>query len=250
MVSDVARKTDFRGSDLRSRTDVVRWLRDQGDDVYDKTGLVASRMRSELGKGRALTQLLAEMEKDGMIEREVAGRRTMRVRLLDDWGLLEGDTVAPSRPTPRLQVVESDVQDDQDVQVPDGVDYDLLAQSLLAVVVQRASSTAEAAEAAKLRAEVRELRGLQRDLEKSQSELRRAKDDRTAALAERDQLAEQVRVLQHNLEQVQKELRRKPRGGVSIQDRLSDEERSMLRNLMTALPETAQSKPRGTAKRR
>ena len=83
------------GSDLRARQEVVQWLHDHGDEVHDPTGLVAGRMRTELNRGRALSQLLKDMEDDGMIQREVHGRRTLMIKLVDDWGLLNDLSAKP-----------------------------------------------------------------------------------------------------------------------------------------------------------
>lgn len=93
----MTRPTEWKGSDLRARGEVAQWLRDHGDEVHDPTGLLVGRMREELGKGRALSQLLADMERDGMIAREVRGRRTLMLKLLDDWGLIAEQKLSPTR---------------------------------------------------------------------------------------------------------------------------------------------------------
>jgi hypothetical protein len=234
-VAGMTEQRVLAGSDLRSRTEVVQWLERNGGEVYDKTGLVASRMRNELGRGRALTQLLAEMEADGMIERDVRGRRTMCVKLLDDWGLT-------SRPA--LQVVPDHQDDAGDVSVPGDVDLTQLAEALLAIVVKRASTPLTTP------SETRELtkrtQRAERDLEKAVTEVRDLRAARREAEERVAALQHQVDTLEHNLGVVKGELMKSSRnaGGVSIKDRLGAEERAVLDQLMRSLPETRTSKPR------
>lgn len=82
---------DWKGSDLRSRSEIVEYLRAHGGEITDPTGLAVGTMRQDLGKGRAISQLLSDMEADGMIRREVRGRRTFSVTLVNDWGLSASD---------------------------------------------------------------------------------------------------------------------------------------------------------------
>lgn len=207
----VTRPSEWKGSDLRSRTEVVQYLREHGGEVTDQTGLVVGSMMKDLGKGRALSQLLADMEADGMLQRTIRGRRTFSVKLLDDWGLVPPVVVVPD-PEP----------------VADGTDYDLLAQSLLAIVLQRASAPPAPARATVPR--------LEADLAQAELELLELKTERDQLRSERDDLTEQVRILTHNQGVLQSQLDRKPTGP-TIQERLSDEEQRLLTELQRSLPE-------------
>lgn len=202
---------DWKGSDLRSRSEVVEYLRAHGGEITDQTGLVVGTMRSELGKGRALSQLLADMESDGMIEREVRGRRTFRITLKEDWGLANPGPVYVSPLRGADKPAAEPVLDEN-------VDYDSLATTLLAVVVKRISAPAE--QDARAQARIAEL---QRELEQVQEEC--------AVLRTTNDL------LDRNLHVFQAELDKRPkRGSSTLRDRLSDEEQSTLDQLMRSLP--------------
>lgn len=174
-----------------------------------------------------------------MISREVRGRRTYRITLVDDWGLastsgLEG-IVVPIRP-------ELDGQG-----VPDeNVDYSLLAESLLAIVMRK---VAEPAKAQPDKITTTRLKQAEVALAKREAELHEMAAERLAAQTRVAELEEQTRIYEHNLTVLRGELD-KPKsrrdGGTPLSARLSDDERGMLAELMRALPESPQSRPRRT----
>lgn len=215
------RPKDWKGSDMRSRAEVVQWLHDHGSEVHDPIGLVVGRMRSDLGKGRALSQLLADMENDGMIKREVRGRRTMMLKLLDDWGLRSDLRTRP--------VVPAKVQAPGREIVLDGVDLEQLATTLLTLVIQRAHAVpSKGAELERLKEKVVRLEGqlgecrdaviLAREAEKEQ---RQQADTMRASLVKFQAAVDKPK---------------KGTGGAPLREVLSAKDRSLLDRLMRELP--------------
>lgn len=209
------RPREWKGSDMRSRAEVVQWLHDHGTDVRDETGLMVGRMRTDLGKGRALSQLLLEMEQDGMIQREVRGRRTFRINLIDDWGL-KGQTGAIGyRP-----------------ETPAGLDGDVdltaLAEQLLAIVLKRAQATpSRGAEVEKWKERAA----------KAEAALREVKDELILARDSEQEQRRQADTMRKSLTELQRAMDRKPaRQGTPLRERLSESERNMLDSLMKTVP--------------
>lgn len=215
---------DWKGSDLRSRAEVVGWLKRQGGEIHDPAGLIVGRMRSELSKGRAISQLLADMDADGMIVREVRGRRTMMIKLVDDWDLADP---LPSSPAPAAL---------DGVAIPGNVNYEQLADTLLAICVKRATApvSEDRTELAKLRAEVKSMRSELSTLKGERAELK------DALLMARESEAEQRRqadTMRESLSKFQKRAEAKPkRGETPLVERLNPEERRTLKVLMESLP--------------
>lgn len=226
----------WRGSDLRTRGAVVRYLAERGGKIADPSGRAASRMRDELGFGRALGQVLAAMENDGMLRREIRGRRTLELELLDGWGLEDGVVPAGSHAHAELSHNGDHASTDGSGEIPDGVDYGALAETLLSIVVTKATAPApgsrEVREAAK-RAEQaeREQRALEAKLRETNERLREAEADAQAAW-------EQAKVLGNNLEATRAELSSpgRRRGGVAVADAISPEAKAALAQLASRLP--------------
>lgn len=209
----VTRPSEWKGSDLRSRTEVVRYLREHGGEVTDQTGLVVGTMRTDLGKGRALSQLLADMEVDGMLEREVRGRRTFRVKLLDDWNLVP--KVIPQHDAP----VASD----------GSIDYDQMATALLAIVMKRAAAPPPAPPDTTLPDR----------LQWAETTLAEVTAERDQLRSRCDELSEQNRILTHNQGVLQSQLDKRPaRKGATISELLDPESLAMLEQLQRELPST------------
>lgn len=244
MVRDMARPQEWRGSDLRSRTEVVQYLTDHGGVIEDHQGLAAGTMRDELGKGRALGQLLADMEADGMIRREIRGRRTFKIELLDGWGLA-GKRVAPLRAVPASAESAGNLAN---LSAAD-LNYDELAQSLLTQVVKIVTEPVkQAGNTSGQRVLVDRLRKAEDGLRKANDQLKELRAEKRAADEARVEAERKVAALEHNMERLEAELskprRSKESGGVPIGERLSASERAALASLMRELPETPESKPR------
>jgi len=221
-MNTMARPDNWRGSDLRTRSEVVNYLKQHGGAVVSSSGLAAGQMRDALGKGRALGQLLGEMEADGMIERDVRGRRTFSIRLLDDWSLGDDTTVDLTGTQPAVS------QADGAPSIPGDVDLTALAEALLGVVLRKATATVDSGVLDRLRTALAEAK-------QDYSELRSRCELETQRA---DAAEEQVRILSHNIEQIKREID-KPRrggGGVPIAERISASERRLLDNLMREVP--------------
>lgn len=242
MVTTVARPAEWRGSDLRTRSEVVQYLADKGGELHDEQGMAGAIIREEMGKGRALTQLLADMEADGMIRREIRGRRTFSIKLVDDWGLrarapLRAVPAGEDGPTGLVALSGADL------------DYDQLAQSLLAQVARTLTAPATSAGDTKANGVLaNRLKRAESEIQKMTDQLRELRQDKRDAEERMVEAERRAADLQHNLERLQEELakprRSKESGGVSIKDRLSAGEQAMLASLMRELPATPESKPR------
>jgi hypothetical protein len=198
----------------------VQWLHDHGDEVHDPTGLLVGRMRTELGKGRALSQLIGDMARDGMIEREVNGKRTLMIKLVDDWGLLaELDTVGYRRvPTPEPDGAAA----------PGDVDLTALAETLLALVLKRSQPTAQrSATTEKLEQQLADTKA---QLAENRDALILARESEKEALRQADKMRDSLAKLQGKIDAKPK------RGETPLVERLSDGERRMLDQLMRSMP--------------
>lgn len=231
---------NWHGSDGKARAEVVSYLTARGGEVAHNDGLAVIEMQQHLGRSRSLSNLLRTMEHDGMIAREVRGRRTYRIQLVDDWGMASeasgGGTVTPLRPL-----------DLGSYQPDSNVDYDLLASSLLAIVLRRTTETPPSVRPDKVLAN--RLRKSEATITKLEAQLQEIEADRRALRARVGELEDQGAIYEHNMTLLRAELD-KPKsrrgGGTPLADRLSSEERGMLAELMRALPETPQSRPRKT----
>lgn len=212
---------DFKGSDLKARAEIVQWLHDHGTEVHDPTGLLAGRMRDELGKGRGMSQLLTEMDKDGMIEREVRGRRTFMIKLLDDWGLLSDLRRSGYREVPKPKV-----KDEEQIDLT-GVDYDQLAMALLMQVVKRAQvQPSQGARAEKLADEVAALKAERQELRDA---LILARETAKEHQDQADRMRKSIVKLQAQMDKSKTE-------NVPIRERLPEATRKELDKLMRELP--------------
>lgn len=227
-----AAPADWKGSDLRSRSEIVKWLADQGGEVSDKTGLIVGRMRTELGKGRALTQLLADMEADGMIAREIRGRRTFSVRLLDDWGLV-------LKPVPEpFEDVRGPEHHDGDgsghsPDAEDGLDLSALAEMLLATVIKKARASEAPAIGREAKRLADRLRRAEQNLSALEKQLAQAKMAERTQSEKVQQLEQMVVTLESNLRVAQS----KPKARtVKLEEALSADDRAALARLMAEVP--------------
>lgn len=122
-------------------------------EISDPAGMASTRLAEAVGypgSSVAFAQLLSGMERDGLIAREVRGKRTYRITL-------SGAAPAPSTPVPAPVYADGDegTGDDpatESMQAADaataavesagaGFDYDELARRLLIQVVRRLAAT-------------------------------------------------------------------------------------------------------------
>lgn len=209
------------GSDLRARAEVVQWLTLHGGEIHDPQGLIVGRMRTDLRKGRALSQLIADMENDGMIQREVRGRRTMMLKLVNDWGLLD-----EVRDHQDWQIAGTAREEDEALATGD-VDLDALAAALLARVVKQAHAVpSNGAEVERLKEQLAEAKARATDLGHQLIEAKaEAEDQRKAADTMRE-----------SLQKLEASRTNKSSGGVKLRDALSAKDRALLDRLMREPP--------------
>lgn len=225
---------EWRGSDLRARAEVLGWLRRHGGEVHDPSGGIVGRMRVDLNKGRAISQLVADMAHDGMLKREVNGRRTMMLAVVEGNEMVK---MVDARWRDELGSISTPIVTQADGAIPAGTNYEQLADTLLAICVKRATAPIERdhAEVAKLRAE---LKALQVEHSKLQGELTETRD---ALLMAREAEAEQRRqadTMRESLAKFQRQANKPKRGGGSpLVERLSPEEKRTLKVLMESLPD-------------
>lgn len=101
------------------REAVLRALVAVGGFLYDEKGLVVSNLRQKLGyeNTQALSMLVKDLEKAGLVRREVVGRRTYHLELVEK-AVAPEDRAAiglpvwapPVRPAPPLPPVASNVE--------------------------------------------------------------------------------------------------------------------------------------------
>jgi hypothetical protein len=141
---------------VRPRDRVMSYLRAVGE-VRDPEGLASTALAEAVGypgSSVAFAQLLSAMERSGLIEREVRGRRTYWIGLAGATAPRTGDDAAsvPARAVSAgaasAQAAEPDL-DPELATAPDldpgparaaGLDYDELARWLLAAVVRRVTA--------------------------------------------------------------------------------------------------------------
>ena len=83
-VGDVKRVVRKRATGVREH--VVAFLTEAGGEIQDKDGMAGSALREAVGypgTSVAFAQLLSGMERAGVIQREVRGKRTYRIQLGD-----------------------------------------------------------------------------------------------------------------------------------------------------------------------
>jgi hypothetical protein len=123
------------------------------DEVSDPTGMASTRLAEAVGypgSSVAFAQLLSGMERDGLIIREVRGKRTYRITLpAGVVSVLAASRAAHADGKPAASDDEGD-QSQQGGPAPatGGVDYDELARRLLVQVVRRLAGTSGAISAA------------------------------------------------------------------------------------------------------
>jgi hypothetical protein len=115
--------------------------------IADQGGMASTRLAEAVGypgSSVAFAQLLSGMERDGLIEREVRGKRTYRITLAD--GVETAAAAARANGAVRAAGIRpagiSGVRAETSAAaLPAGVDYDELARRLLVQVVRRLAAT-------------------------------------------------------------------------------------------------------------
>ena len=135
------------------------------DEIADPTGMASTRLAEAVGypgSSVAFAQLLSGMERDGLIAREVRGKRTYRITLADGAaaarpglaaslaagpGAVPGTAIRPGPPTVSGSGGRAELDGNGKrlpslpAMVPAEFDYDELARRLLVQVVRRLAAT-------------------------------------------------------------------------------------------------------------
>lgn len=120
----------------RQRLAVIGALRSVGGNVEDKSGRATAVLKTKMPgapNDKALSALLANMDRDGVIERDIRGKRTFGITLVGYAGYEESEgslgKVEPVAPIPQIEPVVVPVPTPQaPTPLPN---YDRLAHALL-----------------------------------------------------------------------------------------------------------------------
>jgi len=192
------------------RQRIVDFLTTHGP-VEDRSGRATSVLKEAISyeaSDGAFSQLVATMDYDGEIVREIRGKRTYRISV-----------PRPATISPHPSAAELPASED--------VDYDELAATLLARTAQILATSQEPAEAVGwARRRIQQLEGRVGELER---ELARAKAETNAVTGERDELRGQLEAASHNLSLLTERGQSPQRGRAS--ERLGSDERALLYEL-------------------
>ena len=148
----VGRKT-ARKRAVGTREHIISYVTEVGE-LFDANGMASTRLAAAVGypgSSVAFAQLLSGMERSGLIEREVRGKRTYRIRLgpvaiagPGGVGGLGGSARVPFQSAmPRMAGAAAGIAAAGGIPAPGtaGFDYDELARRLLVQVVRRLAAT-------------------------------------------------------------------------------------------------------------
>jgi hypothetical protein len=205
------------------------------DEIADPTGMASTRLAEAVGypgSSVAFAQLLSGMERDGLIAREVRGKRTYRITLADGAaarsrlatslagpGAGPGGAIRPGPPAASGSGGRTRLDGDgrrlpsAPVMAPAEFDYDELARRLLVQVVRRLAVTPA---------------DLQQTVASLELELATAWSRHGTLTAENVRLREELVRTQRDLDSA-RELGRK----AAVSDELSDAEVVLLEGLLT-----------------
>ena len=145
----VGRKT-ARKRAVGTREHIISYVTEVGE-LFDANGMASTRLAAAVGypgSSVAFAQLLSGMERSGLIEREVRGKRTYRIRLgpvaIAGPGALGGPARVPFQASvPRMAGGAAGIAAAGGLPAAGtaGFDYDELARRLLVQVVRRLAAT-------------------------------------------------------------------------------------------------------------
>jgi hypothetical protein len=199
------RKGASRKRAVGTREHIIAYLADSAE-LFDPGGMASTRLAAAVGypgSSVAFAQLLSGMERSGLIERDVRGKRTYRIGLGSTAGADQAGADQAGAGSGAGSVAGSAVG--SAVGSVAGFDYDELARRLLAQVVRRLAGTgfadtAVAPDVATLRETVA---GLEYELADAWA--------KHGKLAEENvRLREQLRAAEQSLELARESLRRLP----------------------------------------
>ena len=213
---------------MGTRERIVAYLAETGE-LFDANGMASTQLAAAVGypgSSVAFAQLLSGMERSGLIEREVRGKRTYRIGL---GPARSGAARVVSRVTTGVSAADAAGPGTA------GFDYDELARRLLVQVVRRLAATdAEASardrSAADQAAHPDQL-ALQETVSGLKYELATAWTKHGKLAEENVRLREQLKAAQRSLALAAEQVRRLPTGAD-----LNSHEVMLLQRLLTAEP--------------
>lgn len=197
-----SKRTAGRRRAVGTRDSIIAHLA-AADEIADPTGMASTRLAEAVGypgSSVAFAQLLSGMERDGLIAREVRGKRTYRIALADGAAAARPGLAARRLPSPPAMA-------------PARLDYDELARRLLVQVVRRLAATPA---------------DLQQTVAALELELATAWTRHGTLTAENVRLREELGRTQRDLDSA-RELNRK----AAVSDDLSEAEVVLLEGLLT-----------------
>ena len=222
--------------DLTARSRIAAYLSTNGP-IEDEQGRATAVLKDAVGyTGTSLgfVQLISSMEKSGLLLREVRGKRTYRISPTEELaGAAAHGSGVPgaSRAQESLNATLAPVAEAAArVRRDDGeIDYDELAATVLTQAARALATRNDPAQpTASVRRRLDQLAVRNAELER---EVARARAERDAVAAERDELRTQLEAASHNLSLLTERLGtpRKPQSRVA--ERLDSEERALLYRL-------------------
>jgi len=230
------KQTGVRRRAVGTRDRIVAHLADVAE-IADSTGMASTRLAEAVGypgSSVAFAQLLSGMERDGLIAREVRGKRTYRITLAAGGRAARAaarrSAAAPGVPgahpaagahangaangAGQAAPLGTDPGARTDpAAFPAGFDYDELARRLLIQVVRRLAATPA---------------GLEQTVAGLERELATARTRHGALTAENVRLREQLREAQRDLDLAREQSRK-----LTVSDELDQAEVVMLERLLT-----------------
>lgn len=201
-------------------------------EIADPTGMASTRLAEAVGypgSSVAFAQLLSGMERDGLIAREIRGKRTYRITMAAGARAAR----AAARHSPAVPGVPdarpgagAHADGTVPAAIPVGIDYDELARRLLIQVVRRLAATPA---------------GLEQTVAGLERELATAWTRHGALTAENVRLREQLREAQRDLD-----LARERNRKLTVSDELDQAEVVMLERLLTPEPGSEGRQPGAT----
>src|SRR5215468_3506384 len=221
-----SQRTGGRRRAVGTRDRIVAYLADI-TEITDPAGMASTRLAEAVGypgSSVAFAQLLSGMERDGLIVREVRGKRTYRITLAAGARATRAAAARRSAAAPGVPGAHAGTAPNGAGQAaatlgtdpaasPAGFDYDELARRLLIQVVRRLAATPA---------------GLEQTVAGLERELATAWTRHGALTAENVRLREQLREAQHELD-----LAREQGRNLTVSDELDQAEVVMLERLLT-----------------
>lgn len=201
-----------RGKAVGTRDRVVAWLAANGD-AHEPRGMASTALARHIGypgTSTAFAQLLSGMERSGLISRDIRGKRTYRVALIDaGWRRAQARGPEPERPRTRRASDDEPTRSSSSSsgrrdgaldEVAGVLDYDALAHRILVQVARRLAALpgSPGTEPAVLDAQVSALK----------AELQSARANRAALEQENLELRAQLERIRRSLEEAAPRRRR------------------------------------------